>query len=381
VRRVGYIPTLDGWRAIAISLVLGAHSIGALLATGTFAGNFLAMVFEHVSFGVDIFFALSGYLICTLLLNERERNGYLSLSKFYIRRAFRILPPILVYLLVLAILVQWKLLPTIPAWDFLAVLAFIRNYVGVSLYTGHFWSLAVEEHFYMFVPLLLSRLNWRGALTAATGLAVACGVVRAAEYRWLNAITPIHFRTESRLDALMYGAALAILLQRKEIRAWISRALSPISMLAVAGATSLALSTLASPAARRSVIALVLPLFVISTVLRPDSVAGRLLELNWVRWLGRLSYSLYIWQELFLVHDGEPLGFMQRYPGCLMMSLMSAVVSYYLIEKPAIRMGHRIAGGGNPTFPSSERPEGAQPETVQDSLLERTRLADPTHIH
>src|SRR5215469_5344736 len=97
-RKIGYIPTLDGWRAIAVMLVMGAHCCPALLRSGTLAGKALAALFVHAGYGVDVFFALSGYLIGTLLLREKYATGKISLEKFYTRRVFRILPPIFIYL-------------------------------------------------------------------------------------------------------------------------------------------------------------------------------------------------------------------------------------------------------------------------------------------
>ena len=354
--RRAYIPTLDGWRAVAILLVIGAHSVQSLLRTGTRLGVLLAQCFAHISLGVDIFFALSGYLICTILLRESQRAGRVNLRNFYVRRAFRILPPILVYLSALALLKLANVLPEIRFTDLLAVLFFVRNYFFGSVYTGHFWSLAVEEHFYLFVPWIVSRLKWGAAMTAALMIAAASITVRALEDHGAAApgTMPMHFRTESRLDALMYGAVLALLLSRAPIREWFARYLSLGAVICLAIVTAVAVYLFTSQPIRRSVIAFVLPLFIAYTVLHPASPAGRFLELGWLRWLGRLSYSLYIWQELFLVHVGQPLGFLQQYPWNLVASILCAIASYYLIEKPMIRAGHRIAGSGNPVFPSSE---------------------------
>lgn len=344
--RPNYIPTLDGWRAIAICLVIGSHIITVAIATQTLWGKAAAAAFGHNHLGVDIFFALSGYLICTLLLNERANNNRIDLRRFYTRRAFRILPPMLVYLAVLGLLSVFAIIPRIATTDFLAVIGFVRNYFGFSLYTGHFWSLAVEEQFYLFVPLLLSRLNWRAALGATLLIALSSGVIRALEYSAVTDPGNLRFRTECRLDALMYGAALALLLQQRSVRTWFIRKLSTVAILLWAVLTLAALMPLPF-SARRSVIALALPMFVVYTVLHPNRVLGRFLELTPVRWVGRLSYSLYIWQEIFLVHEGQPLGILQSYPVNLLMAVACAVVSHYAVELPMIRLGHRLAAVRN----------------------------------
>ncbi len=315
-----------------------------------------------------------------MLLNERERTGYLNLPNFYVRRVFRIFPPILVYLSTLALLGGLHILPGIQAWDLLAVVASVRNYVGESLYTGHFWSVSIEEHFYLFIALLLARAKWRTALIATLSVAMACVLVRAFEYQWLSGPSPIYFRTESRLDALMYGAAIALLLRRSDIRARVTQLLSPLTIAGLLGATAVVLSLLSSQPVRRSVIAFALPLFVIFTVLRPMSLAGRFLEVRWLRWFGRLSYSLYIWQELFLVHEGRPLGLLQQYPFNLAAAMLCAVSSYYFVERPLIRMGHRVANRQFPTIPSNEPRAAVPPGKSANSVAEPVLPADLPHI-
>jgi peptidoglycan/LPS O-acetylase OafA/YrhL len=100
--KVGYIPTLDGWRAIAITCILFAHSrTGVVPWLGQRVSSFLSDQGHH---GVDLFFAISGLLICSRLLDEEKKFGHISLRGFYVRRAFRILPPALLFLAVIAFL-------------------------------------------------------------------------------------------------------------------------------------------------------------------------------------------------------------------------------------------------------------------------------------
>jgi peptidoglycan/LPS O-acetylase OafA/YrhL len=115
----GYIATLDGWRAIAIGLVISSHSIPMLQNNGSRPALLLATLFEHQGYGVDIFFALSGFLITTLLLRERSRTGSISLKRFYVRRFFRIIPPIVCYLASFYILLQTGIIAAESGHDFL----------------------------------------------------------------------------------------------------------------------------------------------------------------------------------------------------------------------------------------------------------------------
>src|SRR4051812_354276 len=155
----GYIPTLDGWRAIAILGVMASH-----------AGHSYSEAYGRESFfdriaagthGVNLFFAISGLLITSRLLEEWDNTGSVSLRRFYTRRAFRILPPALLYLACVALLGVFGFLPMVRE-EFLAATLFFRNYLpvilgpnGAGFFTSHYWSLGVEEHFYLFWPALL----------------------------------------------------------------------------------------------------------------------------------------------------------------------------------------------------------------------------------
>ena len=156
----GRIPSLDGWRAIAIILVLGSHFVFTSSLPRELTG-YLGLFFDG-ELGVRIFFVLSGFLISLLLLRETERTGTISLKRFYLRRIFRIFPIYFVYLAVLAALTFLGFYADAPS-SWLGCLTFTRNMVGRGQSgTIHFWSLAVEEQFYLFWPLLLVSLRlWR----------------------------------------------------------------------------------------------------------------------------------------------------------------------------------------------------------------------------
>src|SRR5215218_6546752 len=152
------IPTLDGWRAIAISMVLWCHVSKSELAA-------------YGGLGVDIFFGLSGLLITTLLLEEARSTGSMQLGQFYIRRAFRILPAYLLFLVGYTLIRGWR-----SAWEAISCLLFFRNYASDAVTdTGslHLWSLAVEEHFYLIWPGLLVWMGVKRAKVWAPRLALA----------------------------------------------------------------------------------------------------------------------------------------------------------------------------------------------------------------
>lgn len=167
-RAGGRITSLDGLRALSIGMVVAGH---AAVRRGPAAFGWWLALLGRPELGVDVFFVLSGYLITRLLLDEERRSGGISLREFYLRRAFRILPALHFYVLVMAILCGAHLVG-ISAGSFIDALVFTRNYGvfgGGGWWFGHFWSLAVEEQFYLAWPPLWrlqaagvrARLPWR----------------------------------------------------------------------------------------------------------------------------------------------------------------------------------------------------------------------------
>ena len=204
-----YIPTLDGWRAIAVLLVLFSHA-GHAYARQQASESWL----DHVGTGtqgVNIFFGLSGLLITSRLLEEWSQSGRISLRRFYIRRAFRILPAALLVLAVIAVLGATGLLPVVPR-EIAAAALFFRNYLPALLspdfagfFTAHYWSLAVEEHFYLVWPALLLLSGARRGLWAAIAVALAVALWRRVELLQmiarLHTVDPLYFvRTDLRID-------------------------------------------------------------------------------------------------------------------------------------------------------------------------------------
>jgi peptidoglycan/LPS O-acetylase OafA/YrhL len=348
----GYIPTLDGWRAVAIIAVMASHaghSYSAPLGQDSF--------FDRIAsgtHGVNLFFAISGLLITSRLLEEWDTAGHVSLKRFYIRRAFRILPPALLYLGVVALLGALGLLPVVRE-EFVAAVLFFRNYLpailgpnGAGFFTSHYWSLGVEEHFYLFWPALLLLAGRKRALPVAIVVAVLVALWRHIE-AWreimlYNAIQPNYFvRSDTRIDSIMWGVVAALALSRPDVRAVIEKYLSTIVMLALFalyGAIVYRYGT--RPTFWEATI---VPLIVAGTVLRPRSMLGRVLENPAMRWIGRLSYSLYLWEFFFVYYGGVPitLGVWQTFPVNLIAAVVCAAASYYLVERPLVRAGHRLA--------------------------------------
>jgi len=352
--KAGYLPTLDGWRAIAILAVLLDHTAeySPLRHYSKWAG------FSHLGpNGVSLFFAISGFLICSRLLEEDAAFGQISLRGFYIRRACRILPPALVYLVAIGALSVLGLVLVSPGELWSSAL-FFRNYLpgnwisrGWGGYTVHYWSLAVEEHFYFLWPAMLVFLGKKRARWFALLLAIAVAGWRSWDFhrhwfdRWIPGLL-FGSRTDVRLDALLLGCVAAMILDNDSVRALVGRHFKArVWLLCVGSYVAVQLIYLSQHSRSYSLFeSALLPLVVGGTVYGPKTLITSLLESRYLKWIGRLSYSLYLWQQLFSVPEaGSSFSILQRFPLNVGMIFLCAWLSYRFIERPFIRWGHRLA--------------------------------------
>lgn len=344
-RKKGYIPTLDGWRAVAIAWVLLGHA--QQWSLGWFS---LRSTFQTGGHGVELFFALSGFLICTRLLREETSSGSISLKSFYTRRLFRIQPAALTYLAVVVLLGSAGVIALYLRGVFGAALM-IRNLwppppAPGYWYTAHFWSLAVEEHFYLLLPgfLVLCRRRRLAILSLAIiGLEIWRFIVFAHPALQQFGIL-IYLRTDVVLDDILLGSLFAVALTRVSFRSLAERWLRPWVALLYTAAVSTELALHTSRFDHPLLIS-IYPILITATVFHPDTWLGRLLELAPVRFVGRISYSLYLWQELFL----DPLNkfpahnFRSHNSLAWSAAIACAIASYFLVEKPLVKVGHRLA--------------------------------------
>jgi len=345
-----HIPSLDGIRALSFLIVFVAHAgLGDVVPGG---------------FGVTCFFFLSGYLITTLLRIEFERTGTISLRDFYLRRALRILPPFYSVLALAALLTATHVLPGgLDAQPMIAQLAHVTNYwniyfgtAGMPQGTGVYWSLAVEEHFYLLFPCLfiLLQLAFRRRPRMQGGaLLLVCAAVlawRLALVLWLGATGDrTYLASDTRLDSILFGCALAVaanpMIDQVQLTA---RWRTPLLVLGTAGLlfSFLFRAPWFRETLRYSVQGLSLaPLFVVA-MREPDYGPFKLLNLRLVRRVGVLSYSLYLVHhvalyatEAWLPRAGAPV----RALLALGLSLAVAQATYRLIEKPCARLRKRFA--------------------------------------
>ena len=331
-----YLRTLDGWRAIAILAVIFDHDV---YHRGT------GWLYRYSAPGVDVFFAISGILICSRLLSEERKTGTISLYGFYVRRTLRILPPACVYLAAVYLLGAAGMIPN--SWrDVVSGLFFLRNYPTLlgasSWYTAHFWSLALEEQFYWLLPVVLvvtpSRWRWIALFTVSASIAYH-RVIVLQTHSWRQT----GYHADIRLDSLFVPALFAVIAFEPRGRDAFKLILKPWPIYAAAVVALMPFGI--DTAWRDSVIVWLMPCVVLGSVLNPDNVFGRFLELPLLKGIGLISYSLYLWQQLFFVthfNQSRPLGYFQSWPLCAIATLGLATASYWFIEKPSISLGRKI---------------------------------------
>ena len=334
--RLGYRPALDGLRGVAVSLVMVSHLAPPTLSS---AGPV----------GVLMFFTLSGFLITTLLIEEREASGRIDLPHFYKRRALRLLPALIVLLTVLLVLdavVGSQAGYERPA---LFTLFYVANWAiidGVDFHhINHTWSLSIEEHFYLLWPLtmvLVLRYRDKHALLwVAIAGAAASWAWRVVLWSSGASLPRIIYGTDTRLDGLLIGCLLAIVgYQRIRSISW------PLILAALAGVGSLMLvRTNAFHFAVGYAAVGLGTAVVISACLVGQRIAS-VLETRPLVWIGGISYGLYLWHlpvygSVFKYGGAFP--FPVQAVIAVGLSLAIAALSYRLVEKRFLRLKRRAS--------------------------------------
>ncbi|MCW2493799.1 MAG: peptidoglycan-N-acetylmuramate O-acetyltransferase [Frankiales bacterium] len=409
---------LDGLRALAVIAVVVFHADPALLP-----GGFL---------GVDLFFVISGYLITRLLLAELGHTGRLGLVRFYLRRLLRLMPALLVLLVAVAVggsLIWRDELFTLRA-SVLSSLGYASNWWLIEAHQSYFvasgrppmlqhlWSLAIEEQFYLLWPVLLIAMSSRrrrfGWVAVAAGTAAAVSTATMAVLAIRSGVpfaadsSRVYFGTDTHSMGLLLGAAMGAVAERLDfqvrrtwrIRPWATDLVAMAALIAFAGVLWRIDEFSAGLYRGGFAGASVLAVLVVSTVTRPKSLVGRVLDWGPLRWIGDRSYAIYLWHwpVVVVTRPGVDLP-PTRWLADLVrlgLPLILAALSYAYLERPMRKAGAawldarseraaarlKVPGGRSPIGVARPRLIGAvRPRLVGLSLLALgllTLLASPS---
>ena len=361
----GHVPALDGVRGVAVLLVL-AHNFNVLADGGSAVARAVGLFMDWGWVGVQLFFVLSGFLITGILLESKRATNYYRV--FFARRVVRIFPIYYAVLIATFVIAPLVLGHQVEGAEHQVYLwTYVANWAepfgaGVALFP-HFWSLSIEEQFYLVWPVVVRRLSPRGLLWVCVGLVVASLASRIALRAVDFATTGPYMFTICRVDALALGAIAAVLLRRPEVaaqldrRRWALRAAVAVTIavtfVATRGAprTGLGTQTWGYTAFAVAFAALVLDATV--TAARRD-LLGRVLAVAPLRSVGRYSYAMYIFHTPLHLLIGLPalqraLGDGDRGLGVAVgyfaiataATYVLALASYHLLEKHFLRLKRR----------------------------------------
>lgn len=371
VDRTHHIPALDGLRGIALLAVMSCH---LLFASTVSTFDLLDRIALRGWLGVDLFFVLSGFLITGILVDTRDGEGYFA--NFYKRRALRILPIyylLLVVLLAIVPAVSWLLgrpmgdglarVRTNQAWywTYFVNLVQLRFPNSDLFWTGHLWSLSVEEQFYLLWPAIVLATPRRYLAKLCVFLIAAAALLRAA---WLYARMPIigvYVLTPMRMDSLAVGALVAVLARTPDGTLALRRWYRPIGGIALAVAIPLFVLWGDTSASRAmalggySTAAIVFGALIVW--LLDDPLPRRLFELPALRRAGRVSYGAYLYHlpliglcqpwHAMLVDRSRGGGFAYGAAHGVWMASIAALtlgvatVSYRVVERPLLALKER----------------------------------------
>ncbi|HKR55493.1 MAG TPA: acyltransferase [Gemmatimonadales bacterium] len=361
-----HLPALDGLRAIAVGTVITYHA---------------GMWGVPADLGVSAFFVLSGFLITWLLLKEFQNTQDVSLRRFYLRRTLRIFPAYYAFLVLSYAIDRLHGAPWDPAYAASAA-GYVVNYYNalhgepITSIT-HAWSLGVEEQFYLLWPLLFLFLMRRGIARARTVLVIVIALV-AVWRSWLYLRTGVgsawvNNAFDTRADNLAVGCLLALSAGMARFERWAAwSAASPAAPLVTLGL--LWASRIDSAKAYHysigyTIDALLLAILVVQLIQLSQHGVWSWLNWRWVRFLGTLSYSLYLYHNWGLtagrhVPGGELGTFLAGVAGALAL----AGCSYFGIERPFLALRDRLERRfwpkhGRSTIASA----GALPATLRSS--------------
>ena len=329
---------------------------------GLRAAGVMAVVVYHASLGwavngyagVDLFFALSGFLITWLLIAERQRTGTIALPAFYMRRFLRLVPALTVTLVIVSLLAVASDGPGVVLRGVLASMVYLSNWwmaIGNEMpLLEHTWTLAIEEHFYIVWPMLVV-LGWsRNRARRLTAIFLGAALVAVMAMPWTSQIVPVKV-TYLRGFSIVLGSLLAIAMQYRPPGTRVIRWLGPAASVSFLALIAILLVPVALPGQLMSGLVSVpawLTLIVIAaSVATPQVAIIRILSWGPLRWIGKRSYGMYLYHfpvlSLFMHNIELPFPHAVRMGIAILLTLVLTGLSYRFVESPALRLKSRFA--------------------------------------
>lgn len=322
-------------------VVIGAH----VLVPKVQKDSQPAVALHHVGFAfVTEFLVISGFLITLLLIRERDKTGTIALWKFYKRRVIRLWPALWVVVGTTAV-IGWLGYVQVDAENLLTPLFFVTNYFDQNgnAVLGHTWSLALEEQFYLIWPLAIIVLGRKNLPRTLAILILIAPIVRIASYYMIPALRgTMQYQFHIRYDAMAMGCLLAITWGHPRVQRFMAKP-GPWGWLAAVGLfVSLGGELLGGQrfllTVGYSVQSLCLVTLTALAVYHYQGKIGKALNLRLFVGLGLMSYSLYLWQQMFVL---TPWGWLEHWPVALAVTFVVGIASYHVLEKPFMKMGRK----------------------------------------
>lgn len=346
MNKVNY-PSINGLRAIGVILAILSHldikySIFKNISENVFVELFTNFLHDG-NLGVNIFFVVSGFLISSILLQEEKINGKVSIQNFYIRRTLRIFPAYYFLLFVYFVLQAYNLV-NISYDSWLTALTYTKYFNWVNdLITSHLWSLSVEEHFYLFFPLLFiggDRFRKRSLLLLFLVVPLFRVSYHYTKISWLNDLTLF-----TRIDAISIGCICAF--YKNEILTILNKNWTKWFYASILGLIALRFTNLLAYKVDLEILFVpfgvtagtfanvFIAIIIMYSVFGPKKTLHAFLNLKFISFIGLISYSLYLWQQIFIFGN---LGWIRNAPLNLLFIFIMALFSYYVIEKPFLKL-------------------------------------------
>lgn len=346
------IPSINGLRAISILVVIAFH----LTAMGFLPQPYTDIVwlepftkiFYNGYLGVNVFFVISGFLITTLLMKETVKTGTISFKKFFIRRTLRIFPAYYFLLLVYAVL-QFCAIIDINWGSWATAITYMKYFNWKKdWFTSHAWSLSIEEHFYLFWPFLFlqgEKIRKNASVIMMVLAPLMLLIMQLFSVRWLN--DQIIF---TRIDAIATGCYFAIyqdLIIEKLRHYWtLWFYVSLIVLFALPNLWELAdqsssqVFKIAFGTLKGTVGNFAIGILMMYSVFGPQRLWFKFLNLRIMNFIGLISYSLYLWQQLFIYKSAH---WFNQFPVNIFLILVLATFSYYIIERQFLQLKKKFS--------------------------------------